>query len=102
MRADAGDTLSGFKGLQIRLIEVNHLSPLAEAAFHQQSGQGFLPMLWRREIDIPEVRAMLDHRNGVDKSVRFVVDFRDDPGAGDFPGVAFTLAAEGEFLAGEK
>jgi hypothetical protein len=99
MRTDTRYTLSGLKRLQVRFIEVNDLAPLAKAAFHQQSRQGFLSLLRSGKVDIPEVRPMLNHRNGVDKAFGLMVDFGDDPGARDFPGVPFALPAEGEFLA---
>jgi hypothetical protein len=98
--AVAGDTFANFERFELEFVEVNDFAALAEAAFHQEAGEGFIAFAGRREVDIPELGARVEKVDSVKVTVGFLVDFGDDAGASALPLIGFELAAEVEFLAG--
>ena len=101
--ADARDAFADFEGFQLQLVEIDDFAALAEAAFHEETREGFVGFVRGGEVDIPKIRARLKNMDGVEKVVgRVLVDFGDDAGAGVFPVVAVEVAAEVEFLAHGK
>ena len=102
MPAKARDTFANFEGLQLHLVEIDDFAALAEAAFHEQAGESFFGFVRSGEIDVPEVDAGIQDRNGVDETFRLAIDFGNDSGADGFALVAFEFSMQGEFLAGEQ
>jgi hypothetical protein len=99
----AGDTLADFERFELQLVEIDDFAALAEAAFHEETGEGFLGFVRGGEVDVPKVGAQVDEMNGVEEMIgRVLVDFSDDAGASVFPDVAIKVAAEVELLAGGK
>lgn len=100
--AEARDAFANLEGFELELVEINDFAALAETAFHQHAGEGFVRLGRRREFDVPEVRANVEHVNGVKEAFGFLIDFGDDTGADGFDLIAIELAFEGEFLALEE
>ncbi len=101
--ADARDAFADFEGFQLQLVEIDDFAALAEAAFHEETREGFVGFVRGGEVDVPKVRARLKNMDGVEEVIgRVLVDFGDDAGAGVFPVVAFKVAAEMELLAHGK
>jgi hypothetical protein len=99
----AGDTFADFERLELELVEIDDFAALAEAAFHEETSEGFLGFVREREVDVPKVGARVDEMNGVEEMIgRVLVDFSDDAGASVFPDVAIKMATEVELLAGGK
>ena len=97
--AEAGDALADFERFQLQLVEIDDFAALAEAAFHEETSEGFVGFVRGGEVDVPKVRARLDEMNGIEEMIgRVLVDFGDDAGATGFPIVAFEMAAQVEFL----
>jgi hypothetical protein len=95
----ARDAFADFERFELKFVEVDDFASLAEAAFHQEAGEGFIGFARRREVDVPEFGARVEEMDGVEVTVGFVVDFGDDAGASGLPLIGFELAAEVEFLA---
>src|SRR5437879_615942 len=99
----ARDAFADFEGLQLDFVEINDFAALAETALHEQTREGFLGFVERRELDIPEFGARVEKMNGVKEMIgRVLVNFSDDAGAGVFPEFALEMAAEMDFLAHGK
>jgi hypothetical protein len=100
--ADTRGTFANFEGFQLHLVQVDDFAPLAEAAFHEQPGEGFLGFVWSGKIDVPEIGARIEDGDGVDEPFRLTIDFRDNPGSYGFALIAFQFAMQSKFLAGKQ
>jgi len=93
------DAFADFEGFQLQLVEIDDFAALAEAAFHEETREGFLGFVKSGEVDAPEVGVRIENMNGVKEVIgRVMVDFGDDAGARAFPGVSFEVAAQVELL----
>ena len=101
--AVAGDTFADFERFELQLVEIDDFAALAEAAFHEETGEGFVGFVRGREVDVPKVGARVGEMDGVEEMIgRVLVDFGDDAGASIFPNVAIEMAAEVELVAHGK
>ena len=92
--AEARDAFADFERFQFEFIEIDDFAALAEAALHEETREGFLGFMRRREVNVPEIGARVEKMNGVQEIVgRVLVDFGDDASAGVLPMVAFDAAA---------
>jgi hypothetical protein len=98
MPAEPRNALATLEGFELEFVQVNDFATLAETAFHQEARQRFLAFVGSRKVDLPEVRAGIENVNRVEEAIRFLVDFGDDARAGALEIVAFSLAAQVEFL----
>ena len=55
--AVAGDTFADLERLELQLVEIDDFAALAEAAFHEETGEGFVGFVRGREVDVPKVGA---------------------------------------------
>src|SRR5438309_4963213 len=84
---------------QLHLVEVHHLAPLAETAFHEQARQRFLGLVRRGEVNVPEVAAWFENVDSVEKTVGVLVDFSDHAGPRVFPLIVLEVPPQMQFLA---
>jgi len=98
--ADARDAFADFKRFYFNFIEIDDFAALAEAAFHEKSGERFLGFVGSREVDIPKIGTGFEKVKCVEESVWFVINFRHYAGTSGFPGVSFLAAPKRNVLAG--
>jgi hypothetical protein len=98
--ADARDAFANLERSQFELVEIDDLAALAEAAFHEETRNGFLGFVEGGKFDAPEIGARLDQMDGVKEAGGILIDFGDDACARAFPVVAFLMATKVQLLAG--
>ena len=84
----------------MQFVKIDDFAALAEAALHQETGEGFFGFVGRREVNVPEIGGQVEKVNGVEETVWLLVNFCDDAGPRALPEVAFVMAAEVELLSG--
>jgi len=100
--ADARDGFANLERFQLEFIEIDDFAALAEAALHEEAGDGFFGAVERRKLDAPEIVPVIEDVKGVEEAFGFAVDFGDDACADGSGEAAFENALKSEFVALEE
>ena len=100
MGAEAGDALANLERFELKLVEINDFAALAEAALHEQAGEGVLGGVRGGEVDAPKIVARIKEHKGVEEAFVVAIEFGEDAGTRGFPAVGVGEAAKREFLPG--